>query len=538
MQAGEQTDGLWRFGTFELNSSIGELRKKGIKIKLQDQPLQVLIMLLKCPGEIISREELQKKLWPADTFVDFEHGLNKAMNRLRAALGDSSENPRFIEALPRKGYRFIASPVNSDLPANATSESPKIRLAILPLENLNGDPEQEFFSDGLTEELITRLGGLSAGRLGVIARTSVNQYKRTVKGIDEIGRELNVDYIVEGSVRRSNGRVRISAQLIQVSDQTHVWAESYEHNLQDVLALQDDVAGAVVAEIRNRIAPEIKVLHAKSQSIDPNAYEAYLKGRHYFSKLSREGFWKALECFKTAIDAEKTYAPAYCGLADCYWKLGQLGLLRPMEAYPNAKQAAQRALEIDPLLADVHVSLASVAFYYEWDWARAESGFLRAIQLNPHLAIAHALYALSLTFLGRHTEASIEIRKALELEPLGQAPNLIFALCLHLSEQIEAAVEQYKKLVDLHPDCFHAHTTMAIALFQCSRFEECIESAHNAVCSRARLCLFAQEKAGHRGAGTLESGNKQILRPWYLPGHPGSQAGPASSGFFMVRKSL
>ncbi len=480
MHDSEQTDGLWRFGTFELNSHTGELRKKGAKIKLQDQPQQVLIMLLNRPGEIVSREELQKKLWPADTFVDFEHGLNKAMNRLRAALGDSSENPRFIETLPRKGYRFIASPVNANLLASAMAESPKIRLAVLPLENLNGDPEQEFFSDGLTEELITRLGGLSAGKLGVIARTSVNQYKRTMKAIDEIGRELNVDYIVEGSVRRSNGRVRISAQLIQVSDQTHVWAESYERNLQDILALQDDVAGAVVTEIRNRIDPEIRMFPAKTQIIDPNAYESYLKGRHYFSKLSREGFWKALEGFKAAIDAEKNYAPAYCGLADCYWKLGQLGLLRPMEAYPNAKQAAQRALEIDPLLADAHVSLASVAFYYEWDWAGAESGFLRAIQLNPHLALAHALYALSLTFLGRYAEASIEIRKALELEPLGQAPNLIFALYLHLSGQIEAAVEQYKKLVDLHPDCFHAHTTMAIALFQCSRFDECIESAHKA----------------------------------------------------------
>jgi TolB-like protein len=480
MQAGEQTDGLWCFGTFELNSRTGELRKKGIKIKLQDQPLQVLIMLLNRPGEIVSREELQNKLWPADTFVDFEHGLNKAMNRVRTALGDSSDNPRFIETLSRKGYRFIASPVNANLLASAMAESPKIRLAVLPLENLNGDPEQEFFSDGLTEELITRLGGLSDQKLGVIARTSVNQYKRTVKGIDEIGRELNVHYIVEGSVRRSIGRVRISAQLIQVSDQTHVWAESYERSLQDILALQDDVAGAVVSEIRKRIAPEIKVIHANTQIIAPIAYESYLKGRHYFSKLSREGFWKALECFKAAIDAEKYYAPAYCGLADCYWKLGQLGLLRPMEAYPNAKQAAQRALDIDPLLAEAYVSLANVAFYYEWDWAGAESGFLRAIQLNPNLTFAHALYALSLTFLGRHTEASIEARKALEIEPLGEAPNLIFALYLHLSGQIEAAVEQYKKLVDLHPDCFHAHTTRAIALFQCSRFDESIESAHKA----------------------------------------------------------
>jgi len=480
MQAGDPTEGLWRFGVFELNSRTGELRKKGVKIKLQDQPLQLLVILLERPGEMVSREELQKRLWPADTFVDFERGLNKAVNRLRATLGDSSENPRFIETLPRKGYRFIASAVNSNLPAYAAAERSRIRLAILPLDNLNSDPGQEFFSDGLTEELITRLGGLSAGKLGVIARTSVNQYKRSTKTIDAIGRELNVDYIVEGSVRRSNGRVRISAQLIQVSDQTHVWAESYERDLRDILALQDDVAGSVVAEIRNRITPEGGTIPAKTQLIDPDAYESYLKGRHHFGKLSREGLWKGLECFNAAIDAEKKYAPAYSGLADCHWKLGQLGLLRPRDAYPKAKQAAQRALELDPLLADAHVSLAGVAFYYDWDWAGAEQEFLRAIQLNPDLTLAHALYALSLVFLGRHSEASVEAGKAMTLEPLGQVSNLIFAVHLQFSGHVEAAVERYRKLIDLHPDCFNAHTTLALALLQSSRFDECVESAHKA----------------------------------------------------------
>ena len=238
MHAGERSEGVLRFGVFELDSRAGELRKKGVKIKLQDQPLQVLVMLLEHPGEIVTREELQRKLWPADTFVDFEHGLNKAMNRLRAALGDSSENPRFIETLPRKGYRFIASP--------ADQESVKIRLAILPLENLSGDPGQEFFSDGMTEELITQLGGFDPIKLGVIARTSVAQYKGTIKSIREIGQELHASFIVEGSVRRASDRVRISAQLIQVSDETHLWAQSYERDGRDILTLQNEVAGAVL----------------------------------------------------------------------------------------------------------------------------------------------------------------------------------------------------------------------------------------------------------------------------------------------------
>ena len=480
MHAGKPSVEVLRFGAFELDSRAGELRKKGVRIKLQDQPLKVLRMLLERQGEIVTRRELQEKLWPADTFVDFEHGLNKAMNRLRAALGDSSENPRFIETLPRKGYRFIASPAGPNLPIATAVESQRICLAILPLENLSGDPAQEFFSDGMTEELITRLAGLSAGRLGVIARTSVNRYKKTTKAIDEIGRELGVDYIVEGSVRRSNGRVRISAQLIQVSDQTHLWAESYERDLQDVLALQNEIAGAVVTEIRNRIAPELRLIPAKAQSVDPDAYESYLKGRHYFGMISREGLWKGLEYFKAAIAVEKNYAPAYAGLADCYWKLGQLGLLRPVEAFPNAKQAAQKSLELDSLLADAYASLASVAFYYDWDWAGAENGFKRAIQLNPDLSVAHAWYALSLVFLGRFDEASVEAQKALALEPLSQVSNIIFAIYLQFSGQIEAAVEHYRKLIDLHPDFFHAHTMMAMALLQCSRCDECIEYAKKA----------------------------------------------------------
>jgi TolB-like protein len=480
MQTGNATEGILHFGTFELDSRAGELRKKGVRIKLQDQPFQVLITLLEHQGEIVTRQELQKKLWPADTFVDFERGLNKAINRLRAALGDSSENPRFIETLPRKGYRFIALPVNSRFTTNAAGESSRIRLAILPLENLSGDPMQEFFSDGMTEELITRLAGLSPDSLGVISRTSVNRYKNTTKAIDEIGRELGVDYIVEGSVRRSNGRVRISAQLIQVSDQTHIWAESYERDLQDVLAMQNEVAEAVATEIRKRIAREIPLVPANTQSVDPAAYESYLKGKYYFGMMSREGLRKGLEYFKAAIATGKDYAPAYAGLANCYWKLGQLGLLRPAEAYPNAKQAAQRSLEIDPGLADAYASLASVAFYYEWDWTGAENGYLRAIQLNPNLAVARAWYSLSLAYLGRFDDASVEAQEAMTLEPLSEVSNGACAACLHLSGQIKAAIKHYRRLIDLHPDFFHAYTAMSYALFQDSRFDECIESAKKA----------------------------------------------------------
>src|SRR5213594_2647771 len=300
--------GTVRFGIFELDADAGELRKQGTRMKLQEQPLQMLQVLLQRPGEVVTREELQQKIWPSDTFVDFDHGINNAIKRLREALGDNTETPRYIETLPRRGYRFIGK---------IEREAPRFRsLAVLPLENLSRDPEQEDFAEGLTEALITTLAKI--GELRVVSRTSVMQYKGVHKPLREIARELEVDFVVEGTVLRAGRRVRITAQLIDAPKEMHLWAESYEGGLRDVLTLQAEVARAIAREVQVKLTPEERAHLAQVRRVDPEAYEAYLKGRYHWNRHSAEGFGKAVQYFQEAIAKDPTYAAAYTGLADCF----------------------------------------------------------------------------------------------------------------------------------------------------------------------------------------------------------------------------
>src|SRR2546427_1574601 len=295
-----------RFGAFELDQDAGELRKQGTRMKLQEQPLQMLQVLLQRPGEVVTREELQQKIWPSDTFVDFDHGINNAIKRLREALGDAAETPHYIETLPRRGYRFIGK---------IERETPKFRsLAVLPLENLSRDPQQEYFAEGLTEALITTLAKI--GELRVVSRTSAMVYKDARKPLREIARELEVDAIVEGTVLRVGHRVRITAQLIDAAKETHLWAESYERDLRDVLALQAEVAQAIAREIRVKLTPLDQARFAEVRAVDPDAYEAYLRGRYHWNRRPSE-FAKAIQCFQEAIAKDSTYVAAYAGLADC-----------------------------------------------------------------------------------------------------------------------------------------------------------------------------------------------------------------------------
>jgi TolB-like protein/Tfp pilus assembly protein PilF len=482
MPADGQTTKVIRFGAFELDVRAGELRKKGLKVRLQDQPLEILVMLLERLGEVVTREELRSKLWPTDTFVDFDHGLNKAVNRLRVALGDSAENPRFIETLPRRGYRFIepSSDTNHAGAIEAQVESLKVRLAILPLENLSGDPSQEYFSDGMTEELITQLGGWNPQQLGVIARTSVNKYKKTDRTVGDIGRELKVDYIVEGSIRRAADRVRISAQLIQVTDQMHLWAESYERDLGDILALQDEVAGAITHQIRIKLAPKEHARLTRPRRVHPQAYELCLQGRHHFTKLSGEGLHRASKCFENAIAIDPSYAPPFAGLADCYSKFGQFGYIPPREAYPRAKEAALRALALDDAQADAHASLAMIKLLYDWDWHGAEQEFIQSIGLNPNYAIAHTWYAFYLLAMGKMPEASKEVQRGLELEPLGHITSGLAGWYFYCTRQFDQAISQFQKTIELHPESSLAHFLLGCAYIAKSMFEEAIATLQKA----------------------------------------------------------
>jgi TolB-like protein/DNA-binding winged helix-turn-helix (wHTH) protein/Tfp pilus assembly protein PilF len=483
-----------RFGVYEVDLRAGELRKSGVKIKLQEQPFQILALLLERPGEVVTREEIQKKLWPADTFVDFEHSLNAAVKRLREALGDSADNPRFIETLPRRGYRFIY-PVEGrpstalGIKGQAGLDGRRIgrrawlaalgllalaavvvglnvgglrerllgeagrgqitSIAVLPLENLSGDPEQDYFVDGMTETLITELSKI--GALTVISRQSVMQFKGTDKPLPEIARELNVDAVVVGSALHIGERVRITVQLIEAASDRNLWAENYDRELRDILALHSDVARAIASEIRIMLTPEEEARLARTRPVNPEAYEAYLKGRYFWNKRTEEGFKKAIGHFERAIASDPTYALAYSGVADSYILLGgaDYGALPPHEAIPKARSAALKALGIDSTIAEAHASMGGIKEQFEWDWNGSEREYKRALELNPSYATAHHWYAFLLMQVGQLEEALAEMKRAKELDPLSLIINADLGWALYLARQYDDAISQLRSTLEL-----------------------------------------------------------------------------------------
>jgi len=485
-----------RFGAFEADVRAGELRKHGLKIKLQEQPFQILAMLLERPGEVVTREQLRQKLWPADVFVDFDQGLNNAIKKLRLALGDSADNPRFVETLARHGYRFIA-PVDGIQRAPAVRRWPvrmqearvaaiiilavvvgmgyfgwrklrpeakppagKIMLVVLPFDNFSGDPGQEYFSDGLTEEMIAQLGGLDPQRLGVIARASAMQYKHSGKGAAQIGRELGVDYILEGSVRREGGRARVTAQLIQVSDQTHLWAQSYERDLGHILALQSEVAQAIAHQIEIKLTPQQRARLASTRSVNPEAHEAYLKGIYFWNKFTNPNFHKSVEYFREAIEKDPAYAPAYAGMAVSYANLVEFGE-PPNDFYQKSEAAARKAIEIDETSSQAHAVLSWALVYYHHDWSAAEREFRRALELNPSNADARTYYARFLAALGRHNEAREQIERARQTDPVFLAINVVLAHVLFYARQYDAALAQLAKMREMDPNFPPTYWTLA-----------------------------------------------------------------------------
>jgi len=498
---------VFKFGVFEVDLEGGELRKSGVRQKLTGQPFEVLRLLLERPQQVVTREELQKHLWPADTFVDYDLALKKAINRIREVLGDDAESPRFIETIPRRGYRFIA-PVNTNgdslaavqlppaevqqprlslkfilllgisisvvllaLPAGgyltwrhfhprAQPPAAKIMLAVLPFQNLTGDPSQEYFSDGFTEEMITALGGLQPERLGVIARTSAMKYKQTDKAVDQIGRELGVQYVLEGSVRRDAGRTRISAQLIQVQDQSHLWAETYQRDLRDIFRVQNEVAEAIAGHIRLQLTPPEQARLAAARPVIPEAYEADLLGRFNWYKRTHDGMMTGLNYFQRAVSLDPRDPLGYTGIADSYIALSIFEYLPPTEAFPLAKEAVLKALALDDTLADAHSTLAQV-YQSERNWAGTEQQCKRTLALNPNYALGHYRYSLFLSRAGRHEEALAEIRRATELDPL--SPNLmdVVGQALFFARRYGESEQALRKALELDPNYFPAYLELA-----------------------------------------------------------------------------
>jgi len=351
-------------------------------------------------------------------------------------------------------------------------------LAVLPLENLSGDPEQDYFVDGMTDALIADLAKIS--ELRVISRTSMMSYKGTDKPLPEIARELNVDAVVEGSVVRAGGRVRITAQLIHAATDQHLWANSYEHEVRDVLGLQSEVARAIAQEIQITVTPQEQARLASVRPVNPDAYEAYLKGRYHWNKRTEEGFRKAIDYFQEAIDIDPSYAVAYSGLADCYSLLADYGILRPEEAYPKAKAAAAKALEIDDTLAEAHASLAMAVWQYDWDRSRAAGEFQRAIELNPGYATARHWHALFLGRTGRLDEAIAEIKHAQELDPLSLIINTVTGMVFYWARQYDLAIEEYRKTLEMDPNFELAHYLLGWVYGQKGMYNEAIAELKHA----------------------------------------------------------
>jgi TolB-like protein/Flp pilus assembly protein TadD len=460
-----------RFGTFSIDLRSGELYKQGRKIRLQQKPFQILALLLERPGEVVTRDELRQQLWGPETFVDFDHSLKTAINKIREALGDSAQNPRYVETLSRRGYRFIA-PVDR-LPA-APSPGEQIRLAVLPFENLSNDREQEYFTDGMTDETIAQLGSAQSGHLAVIARTSAMHYKHTNKRLDEIGQELNVGHIVEGSVRRAGDRVRITAQLIRLSDQKPLWANSYERDLRDILVLQSEVAQAITNEIRVKLAPQHWERSTRALPANRQAYEAYLRGRYCWNKRTREGSRKAIDYFQQAIAHDAHYALAYAGLADGYRILAVCGWLAPSACRGKALDAAHRALEIDDRLGEAHKALGAAHFRFDWEWKQSEAELHRAMELNSSDADAHRVYALYLQAMGQVEEAIAEVERARELDPLSLLIETALGRALYLARRYEAAIAQCRKALELDPNYLPAHLNLGRVLVETGKTREAI----------------------------------------------------------------
>ena len=516
-----------RAGLFEVDLGSGELHKSGRQVQLQEQPFRVLAMLLEHPGEVVTREELQARLWPAHTFVSFDEGINTAIRKLRVAFGDSADNPRFIETVPRRGYRFVA-PVcdviaepaqpSDGIAARSAAKLPKtkhpsvwrwilaasaaallvvlvsvaylgrshahakstaqkrVMLAVLPFQNMSADPAQDYFSDGLTEETITDLGQLSPEHLGVIARTSAMAYKHTNKTITQIGHELDVEYILEGSVRREGGEARVSAQLIRVSDQTNLWAQNYERNLLDLLQIENELGKAIARQVQISLTPQQEMDLSKMRTLNPDAYDLYLKGRFYWNQRTPAGFWKGIESFKQAIEKDPDYAQAYVGLADCYILLGPNDVLPAKEVYPLAKAAALKALQLDDGLAEAHASLGFLMLLYDWNPAQAEKQFQRAIELDPNYPTAHHWYAYDLAAMKRSDEAVAEIRRAVELDPLSSIINTDAGQILLFARRSDEAIAQCHKAIGLDPEFKQAYWYLALLYQEEGLFDQALDA--------------------------------------------------------------
>ncbi len=538
-----------RFGLFEVDLQQRILTKGGLRIRLQEQPFQVFAMLLEKPGELVTREELQQRLWPADTYVAFDDGLNTAIKKLRAALSDTPDSPRFIETVPRRGYRFIApvsssprfdgsiaiagsiAPAKSDVssaeettnrtgrsssaspfpqgvairalgrwilpitvllcvgvialvvsrrhPSTASPGAEFQAIAVLPLQSMSTEPAQEYMADGMTDEIITDLAKLAGPK--VISRTSAMQYKKSSKSIPEIARELNVGAVVEGSVESSNGRIRVRVQLIRASTDQHIWAEAYDRELRDVLQLEADLAQDIAREIQIHLTPQQQQSLANRRAANPLAFQDYLQGRHYWAMRTEESLHKAVEYYTRAIQEDPGDGSSYAGLAQCYIVLPMVTQAEFPESDRRAREAAQKAIELDDSLAEAHLAIAEIDFYQDWNFAAAEKEFRRTLELNPNYSTGHQWYGEYLSLFKRQDEAIREVETAISLDPLSPIVHHQAGQTFQQARQYDRAIQEYRQALKLNPNLYVSYEAMYWAYRREGKFEQAAQAMRGAI---------------------------------------------------------
>ena len=518
--------GKARFGPFQANLRTAELRKYDLPVKLAGRPFEILAMLLEAQGEIVTREEIRARLWPPDTFVDFENNINTAIGKLRSALGDSAAAPRYVETAGR-GYRFLVQvewletepPSSSGIPAFApiasvpppiqtrshwrwifasaivallvvgtvawylrpsrpvAPVSGKTMIAVLPFQNLTGDETQDYLSDGLTEEIIAQIGGLQSPNLGVIANTSVLHYKRSHASLDQIGRELGVQYVMEGGVRRDGDRVRVTADLIEMQHKTQVWARQYDRERTGLLAMQSEIAQQIAYEVHSTFGGVGNGNQAIQSQNDPS-HESYLRGRYFFNQRTSTSLVQAIGYFEQAIQQDSSNARAYAELADCYTLLQGYAGTTHVETLVKAHELAMQAVKLDPALPEAHAALALTAENAEWDWVTAEQEFRRAIELNPSYATAHHWYAEHLAFRGRFEEALRESEIARRLDPLSLIIAADDGAIFYFARRYDDAIERWRSVLSMDPNFSRAQIIIAAYVEQ-GRYNEALKFLEN-----------------------------------------------------------
>jgi TolB-like protein/DNA-binding winged helix-turn-helix (wHTH) protein/Flp pilus assembly protein TadD len=516
--------GTFRFGDFVLDVAAYELRRNGHRVRLERQPMDLLILLVGRPGQLVSRTEIVDALWAKDVFVDVENGVNTAIRKLRQALRDAPDRPTYIETVPGKGYRFIAaveesrdegsvvvaaeSPVGGTAAAASASVAvPKpvadertagrrasarvvvavlavtalaaallwawkrppesvtrVTIAVLPFDNLNGDPETDYLASGLTEDTIVSLGRIDPERVAVIGRTSMIAYSGTTKSLAEIGRELGSDYLVESSLRAESNHLRITARLIRVRDQVQVWSDSFDRNTSSILGLQQEISSVIAEQVRTRLSPDRQRALGRRQTQNPEAYDAFLRGRHFLDQRTPEAMQRAIESFQRATVTDPAYSLAWANLAMAYGSSPLNSDVDPRRAFPLAREAASRAVAANPDLAEAQHALGHINWAFQWDWPAAEAAFRRAVELDPNYSLVHLILAHLLSQEGRHAEAEPFMRRARELDPLDPLSYALSSQIAFQARDFSGALQHANRAIALDQEFWIGHQMRGQAL--------------------------------------------------------------------------